>query len=218
MIRHEQRYDVQAMTKAEQRVFNVWKSMKARCRCDRNPAYYRYGGRGIKICDRWHDSFMAFVADVGIPDDPTLELDRVNNDGNYEPGNWRWATRKQNMRNYSRNIHLTINGVTKVAADWADSNDIDRQTFYSRVRNGVTGADLLIPAVKHMIEIDGVTKPAVEWARSIGMRVNGFLHRYNMGWRGSDLLKPSQKKKCAVEPPKIPLDQQAPCRTQQAHE
>lgn len=198
MIRHEYRYDVQSMTHAERRTFNVWKSMKARCRCDRNPAFKWYGGRGIDVCDRWHDDFIAFVADVGIPSDIKLQLDRIDNNRGYEPGNCRWTTRRINMRNYRRNVHIEINGVTKVACDWADEHGIDRQTFYSRLRQGVKGPELLAPAVKYIVEIDGVTRPAYEWAKTIPIGLTGFLHRYRIGWRGKKLLEPSQKKKRAA--------------------
>jgi hypothetical protein len=74
-----------------------------RCRC-RNPNQARfadYGGRGITVCERWRD-FAAFVADVGMPPGPGYSLDRIDNDGNYEPGNVRWATSKEQARNSRR--------------------------------------------------------------------------------------------------------------------
>ncbi len=81
------------------RTYNSWCAMIQRCTNPRAPSYPRYGGRGIKICDRWRDSFESFLADMG--ERPArMTLDRYpNNDGNYEPGNCRWATRADQNRN-----------------------------------------------------------------------------------------------------------------------
>ena len=74
-----------------------WMSMKARCRFPSHPAYHRYGGRGIVVCERWL-TFENFLADMGERP-PNLELYRIDNDGNYEPSNCRWGTSKENANN-----------------------------------------------------------------------------------------------------------------------
>lgn len=79
--------------------YHAWAAMKDRCNNPRSKEYFRYGGRGIKVCDRWLDSFPAFLEDMGLKPDPKLSLDRINNDGNYEPGNCRWATWHQQNTN-----------------------------------------------------------------------------------------------------------------------
>ncbi len=83
-------------------MYAVWTQMKARCMNPRHAGFKYYGGRGISVCQRWIDSFSAFLADMGERPDG-LEIDRINNDGNYEPGNCRWATRAQQMMNTRRN-------------------------------------------------------------------------------------------------------------------
>lgn len=77
----------------------TWHGIKSRCRNPRNSAYHRYGGRGIQMCDRWHDSFILFVEDVGKKPSPAYSLDRIDNNGHYEPGNVRWATKQQQAQN-----------------------------------------------------------------------------------------------------------------------
>jgi hypothetical protein len=79
-------------------LYNVWINMRQRCNNTNSPAYHYYGGRGITICDRWKD-YEIFAADVGPHPGKGLTFDRINNKGNYEPGNVRWATRKTQSRN-----------------------------------------------------------------------------------------------------------------------
>jgi hypothetical protein len=79
--------------------YDVWHAMNDRCSSPKNKFYYRYGGRGISVCERWRHSFKTFFKDMGQRPFPDAQIDRINNDGNYEPGNCRWATRSENCRN-----------------------------------------------------------------------------------------------------------------------
>jgi len=77
----------------------AWQSMKARCYRPKNRCFKDYGGRGIEVCDRWLRSFQTFLDDIGIAPSRELSIDRIDVDGNYEPGNVRWATPSQQRRN-----------------------------------------------------------------------------------------------------------------------
>jgi hypothetical protein len=79
-------------------LYKTWEGMNRRCTSLNDTAYQRYGDRGIRVCDRWRD-FAAFIADMGEKPSRTHSLDRINNDGNYEPGNVRWATPKEQAQN-----------------------------------------------------------------------------------------------------------------------
>lgn len=74
-------------------------AMKQRCLNPNNPSYRYYGARGIKICDRWLESYNNFENDMGLPSELSLELDRIDNNGNYEPSNCRWVTKEINLKN-----------------------------------------------------------------------------------------------------------------------
>lgn len=79
--------------------FNSWCSMRRRCEDERSRDFKYYGGRGIKVCDRWRESFENFLADMGPKPDAKYSIDRINNDGNYEPENCRWTTQSEQVRN-----------------------------------------------------------------------------------------------------------------------
>ena len=85
--------------------YKVWAAMKQRCQNPRDPRYHRYGGRGITVCPEWCDSFDAFLTHIGPRPSKGYQLDRIDNDGCYEPGNVRWATPQQQALNRSTSLH-----------------------------------------------------------------------------------------------------------------
>jgi len=110
--------------------------MLKRCHNANRPDYARYGGRGIRVCDAWRTSFVTFLRDVGPKPGRAYTLERINNDGDYEPGNVRWATRKEQARNSRRNVWLSLLGRVLLLDDWAKEIGIDRRTLRRRMLRG----------------------------------------------------------------------------------
>ncbi len=118
------------------KTYRCWISMKSRCSNKKHKMFYLYGGRGISVCDRWLDSFENFLADVGECPPDKKSLDRFpNKNGNYEPGNCRWATAKEQSRNMRRNKIITFNGVSKCVAEWAEELGIHQGALRYRLDN-----------------------------------------------------------------------------------
>lgn len=113
------------------RQYRIWVGMRSRCNNPNVPIYRWYGGRGIKVCQRW-DSFANFWEDMaeGYKDD--LQIDRINSDGNYEPKNCRWATKKEQANNLRSNRLITINNETKTLAQWIDNSSVKSSTVKQR--------------------------------------------------------------------------------------
>lgn len=114
--------------------WRTWSSMFTRCESPSFRSWMRYGGRGITVCDRWH-SFVNFLADMGERPDGT-SLDRINNDGNYEPGNCRWATILTQANNNSRSHRLTFSGRSGTIAEFAREFGLPKETLYGRLMRG----------------------------------------------------------------------------------
>lgn len=115
--------------------YRSWLSMIQRCTNANSKVYTQHGARGIKVCARWRHSFENFYADMGLRPSDEHSLDRYpNNDGNYEPGNCRWATMQEQSRNRRTNVIITAFGKTAPLIEFVAIYDRASMTRYSRVR------------------------------------------------------------------------------------
>ncbi|MFB6873719.1 hypothetical protein [Streptomyces sp. NPDC056323] len=117
------------------RLYKIWRGMVRRTSDPNNPDYARYGGRGISVCEDWRKSFEAFARDMGKRPEG-MTLDRIDNDGNYEPSNCRWSTATEQARNKRSNRLLTYAGQTLPISVWAEHTGIRGHTISSRIRCG----------------------------------------------------------------------------------
>ena len=123
--------------------------MIQRCCNPSNNAYHYYGGRGITVCEQWRDSFETFLADVGLRPSNQHSLDRYpNNDGNYEPGNVRWATRMEQAINKRSNRWITAHGKTMTVSEWSRELGILDKTIYYRLSAGWSAEAAIQPVKK----------------------------------------------------------------------
>ena len=117
--------------------YKTWKSMKQRCYNSKCKEFRYYGGRGIAICVRWLNSFENFLSDMGERPEG-LSIERMNNNGNYEPSNCKWATPKEQMNNTRRNVILTLDGISLSISQWARKLSINKVTLRGRILSGWT--------------------------------------------------------------------------------
>jgi hypothetical protein len=114
--------------------YAAWRAMLDRCERPTTSNYHRYGGRGIKVCKSWHE-FPNFLADMGRRPD-RYSLDRINNDGDYEPSNCRWATISQQCNNKSQNVYIEANGKRQSMKEWARELGVPYMRIVSRAKRG----------------------------------------------------------------------------------
>jgi hypothetical protein len=118
--------------------YQTWQAMRSRCGNPNNHCYSQYGGRGIRVCQEWQDSFEAFFAHVGKKPSAAHTIERINNDGHYEPGNVKWATAAEQSLNKRTNRLVCFRGETLPLAEWSRRLGIKYHTLCTRFRLGWT--------------------------------------------------------------------------------
>jgi hypothetical protein len=118
-------------------LYPKWKSIMERCNNENDSHYYTYGGRGITVCDRWHDVKL-FIKDMFPSFKKGLTIERKDNNGNYEPNNCIWIPAGQQAKNKSNNINITYQGKTMCLAEWARYLHVSYGTLQDRLRHGWT--------------------------------------------------------------------------------
>jgi hypothetical protein len=116
-------------------IYTAWQGMHKRCYNQKFKYYGDYGGRGIRVCERWH-TFENFLEDMTDSWALGLEIDRMDNDGDYTPDNCQWATRHQQSRNKRNNVWLSLGNKTQILADWSRETGLNPQTIQDRLAYG----------------------------------------------------------------------------------
>lgn len=118
--------------------YQIWAQMKSRCTNPNNRKWKDYGGRNIKVCDRWLNSFENFLEDMGTRPSPKHSLDRIDVNGDYTLENCRWSDQKTQQNNKRTNLFITWSGRTLTLAQWSREIGISRQSLKKRIDNGWT--------------------------------------------------------------------------------
>lgn len=116
--------------------YSTWRSLITRCYDPKRENYKNYGGRGITVYPEWRESFAAFLTYVGRKPSPEHSINRINNNGNYEPGNVEWATPLDQSKNREYTIRLSIDGESKTISEWSKISGISHLTIYNRIKKG----------------------------------------------------------------------------------
>lgn len=149
--------------------FNVWKHMLSRCHNANNKSFKNYGGRGIAVCDQWRKSFEMFLSDVGPRPSVQHSIERIDNNGNYEAANCKWATRIEQGSNKRNNVMVTIEGVEKTISEWARNYGVDPRTAWFRHKQGARG-EAIFKTRFRLITYNGITDSVAGWAKRTGIK------------------------------------------------
>ena len=161
------------------RLYRIWANMKTRCYNTRDPHYKNWGARGIEVCEEWRDDFTTFrdwAKSNGYTDD--LTLDRINNDGNYTPGNCRWATHAEQRENKQRPLkRIEFGGESLTISEWTKRRGLGKETIRERLKKGWTEEEAL----------NG--RPGSPRKRRSVDEIREIRKLHREGWKGSDIEK-----------------------------
>lgn len=166
------------------KLYAVWSCMKQRCYNPKNKRWNRYGGRGIKICEEWKNSFDSFREwSLAHGYAEGLTIDRINNDGNYEPDNCRWTTYREQNLNCSRNVYYEYAGEKHTPIEWAEIYGLNIKSIYQRMeRYSISFMEALFSVGEkreRLITYNGKTQNLRQWADELGISYTCLINRLN---------------------------------------
>ncbi len=197
MDRNRSRWSEVARRKFRSPEYRAWTAMKTRCYNPNFPKYQGYGRRGITVCERWRNSFEVFLDDMGFRPTPQHSVDRYpDNDGNYEPGNCRWATRSEQASNRSTNRPITAGGRTMLLKEWAAETGIGETTIIGRLARGWSPERAVseLPRqggyrTERWLTYNGKRLRLADWARELGIDNHQTItKRLARGWTVAEAL------------------------------
>ena len=149
---------------------SIWYKMVSRCHNREDPAYRWYGRRGIRVCKDWRLSFEVFLSQVGRRPKPGLTLDRIDNDGHYEPGNVRWATRKEQAVNSRKAITYALDGVRDSLTGWEKRFGLPLGTLRYRLKGGRGFYECLLTPAGSDVKLSALHIPLADLLGEISQR------------------------------------------------
>lgn len=178
--------------KSRHPLYPVWRAMINRCHNPNSKSYRVYGGRGISVCDRWQQSFWDFLEDMGTKPYPSATIERKNVNGNYDKGNCRWASAREQSRNTRFNRLLTFSGKTQCIAEWSEQTGLSQDLIWARKKLGWTDEAALTTSKRQLIlTVHGVSKSLSDWAKECGISKHTMYMRvHSYGWTAERAVMP----------------------------
>jgi len=203
------------MTKT--RFYKIWADMKSRCSNRKNKCFHCYGGRGISVCERWmrfesfyEDTYESYVSHGKEFGEMDTTIDRVDNEGNYELRNYRWATMQVQRRNTRRSVFIEAFGKKRTISEWSKITGVPRKTISRRLKRGLTPEECFSKkkyffygekdnssrhknikgaAPEVFLTLDGKTQGMVAWSKELGINYSTLRSRVGRGLSHEECLK-----------------------------
>lgn len=160
--------------------YAAWRSMIERCFNKKHKSYSYYGGRGIRVCDRWLENYSNFLLDMGEPD-KNMTLDRIDCDGNYEPNNCRWVTWKVQQNNRRSTLRVYFRGANRTLWEISKMTGINQDVIYSRYLEGVDFEAPYKSLNRISVYFRGANRTLREISEITGININTIRSRYRVG-------------------------------------
>lgn len=180
------------------REYGIWTGMRQRCSNPKRQIYKYYGGRGIKVCERWENNYEAFLTDMGPAPFANAQVDRIDNDGDYSPTNCRWVSPAENVNNRSTTTFVTHEGQTKSLTEWAIQLGLPARLLRVRKQRGwsdaeiVTGVRVTKKAVRSnalYLTFGDETLTLKEWSNRTGIPYKKMHQRLSRGASANAILE-----------------------------
>lgn len=177
-------------------IYQTWSRMCRRCDNPKIERYKNYGGRGIRVCERWK-KFENFYADMGDIPGPGYSLGRIDNDKNYGPDNCRWETEEQQQNNTSRTIWIEHAGNRMSLSQWAVKLCVPYSLLMNRYKAGWSDEEIISDRKdqRQLVTHAGVTKLTTEWMKDLGIPISSFYHFLRKGMSREEVVQMYAKKR-----------------------
>ena len=181
--------------KIRRKLQKVFRSMTYRCYNEDNRVYEYYGGKGVRICDEWMESFDNFYHWAILNGyREGLSIDRINVNGNYSPDNCRWVTMKEQTKNRTNTVLVKYNGKKMTLREWSEELNISLSTITKRKHNGYSDKEIIEGKPKRKrvaniyLQYNGESLTIKEWSKKLNIKEATIRTRLNRGWSTEDSL------------------------------
>lgn len=174
---------------SKSRIYKIWDSMMYRCYNTNDESYENYGGRGIKVSEKWH-KFDSFYEDMSEGYNENMTIDRINVNGNYEKSNCRWLTMFDQQGNKRNTVRITHDGKNQTLKQWSEETGISVSALYQRFTKGYSPEEILKKDRRTtiLLTLNGETHSIKDWSKITGLSERLIRSRYEKDWPDKKIL------------------------------